>query len=278
MHDAPTTSPFRQPRAVWAVAFACVVSFMGIGLVDPILKSLAGQLHATPDPGGAALHQLPRDHRRRDARHRMGVEPPGREANPDRRPRDHRRVRGTRGIERLDRRHRRLPRRLGPRQRALHRHVALRHRGERLRQLRRRDHPLRDRARRRHRARPGDRRPARQRQLARPVLRRQRADGDRARRDAHPAAEDARPRPQAAARRAPRGPEAPLPRDHERRRPALQLGLLHTPRLLAVPHGHRQPDPARPRVLRMGRARRDLLRVRRPAPAAHRSAPRARST
>ncbi|MDQ1530687.1 MAG: transporter, family, multidrug resistance protein [Microbacteriaceae bacterium] len=48
MHDAPGASPFRQPRAVWAVAFACVVSFMGIGLVDPILKSLAGQLHATP--------------------------------------------------------------------------------------------------------------------------------------------------------------------------------------------------------------------------------------
>jgi MFS family permease len=48
VHDAPTTSPFRQPRAVWAVAFACVVSFMGIGLVDPILKSLAGQLNATP--------------------------------------------------------------------------------------------------------------------------------------------------------------------------------------------------------------------------------------
>ena len=41
-------SPFRQPRAVWAVAFACVVSFMGIGLVDPILPSLAGKLHATP--------------------------------------------------------------------------------------------------------------------------------------------------------------------------------------------------------------------------------------
>ncbi|MFD1721256.1 MFS transporter [Amnibacterium endophyticum] len=48
MHDSPPTSPFRQPRAVWAVAFACVVSFMGIGLVDPILKSLAGQLNATP--------------------------------------------------------------------------------------------------------------------------------------------------------------------------------------------------------------------------------------
>jgi MFS transporter, ACDE family, multidrug resistance protein len=41
-------SPFKQPKAVWAVAFACVVSFMGIGLVDPILKTLAGQLKATP--------------------------------------------------------------------------------------------------------------------------------------------------------------------------------------------------------------------------------------
>ena len=38
----------KQPRAVWAVAFACVIAFMGIGLVDPILKSIASQLHATP--------------------------------------------------------------------------------------------------------------------------------------------------------------------------------------------------------------------------------------
>jgi MFS family permease len=30
------------------VAFACVVSFMGIGLVDPILASLRDQLHASP--------------------------------------------------------------------------------------------------------------------------------------------------------------------------------------------------------------------------------------
>jgi ACDE family multidrug resistance protein len=45
---SPAASPFKQPRAVWAVAFACVVSFMGIGLVDPILKTLAGQLKATP--------------------------------------------------------------------------------------------------------------------------------------------------------------------------------------------------------------------------------------
>ncbi|MFE5034321.1 MFS transporter [Streptomyces sp. NPDC056683] len=41
-------SPFRQPKAVWAVAFACVISFMGIGLVDPILPALAESLHASP--------------------------------------------------------------------------------------------------------------------------------------------------------------------------------------------------------------------------------------
>jgi MFS family permease len=46
--EQAATSPFRQPRAVWAVAFACVISFMGIGLVDPILPSLAGKLHASP--------------------------------------------------------------------------------------------------------------------------------------------------------------------------------------------------------------------------------------
>ena len=33
---------------MWAVALACVVSFMGIGLVDPILPALAKQLDATP--------------------------------------------------------------------------------------------------------------------------------------------------------------------------------------------------------------------------------------
>ncbi|HEY7077692.1 MAG TPA: MFS transporter [Solirubrobacteraceae bacterium] len=38
----------RQPKAVWAVAFACVVAFMGIGLVDPILPAIATQLHASP--------------------------------------------------------------------------------------------------------------------------------------------------------------------------------------------------------------------------------------
>jgi MFS transporter, ACDE family, multidrug resistance protein len=38
----------QQPKAVWAVAFACVVSFMGLGLVDPILPALSSQLHASP--------------------------------------------------------------------------------------------------------------------------------------------------------------------------------------------------------------------------------------
>ena len=38
----------KQPRAVWAVAFACVIAFMGIGLVDPILKPIADELGATP--------------------------------------------------------------------------------------------------------------------------------------------------------------------------------------------------------------------------------------
>jgi ACDE family multidrug resistance protein len=46
-----STSPdslLRQPRAVWAVAFASVIAFMGIGLVDPILKPIGEQLHASP--------------------------------------------------------------------------------------------------------------------------------------------------------------------------------------------------------------------------------------
>jgi len=46
--DPAPKSPFRQPKAVWAVAFACVVSFMGIGLVDPILPALTSKLHASP--------------------------------------------------------------------------------------------------------------------------------------------------------------------------------------------------------------------------------------
>jgi ACDE family multidrug resistance protein len=37
-----------QPTAVWAVAAAAVVSFMGLGLVDPILPAIAHDLRASP--------------------------------------------------------------------------------------------------------------------------------------------------------------------------------------------------------------------------------------
>jgi predicted MFS family arabinose efflux permease/CBS domain-containing protein len=37
-----------QPKAVWAVFFSCIIAFMGLGLVDPILPSIAGQLGASP--------------------------------------------------------------------------------------------------------------------------------------------------------------------------------------------------------------------------------------
>ena len=39
---------FSQPKAVWAVAFAAVVSYMGLGLVDPILPAIAKDLQASP--------------------------------------------------------------------------------------------------------------------------------------------------------------------------------------------------------------------------------------
>jgi MFS transporter, ACDE family, multidrug resistance protein len=46
--DQTEPSILQQPRAVWAVAFACVIAFMGIGLVDPILKPIAEDLDASP--------------------------------------------------------------------------------------------------------------------------------------------------------------------------------------------------------------------------------------
>lgn len=47
-HESDTRALLRQPRTVWAVAFACIVAFMGIGLVDPILPAIASELKATP--------------------------------------------------------------------------------------------------------------------------------------------------------------------------------------------------------------------------------------
>lgn len=42
------SSIFKQPKAAWAVAFACIVAFMGLGLVDPILPAIGKQLGADP--------------------------------------------------------------------------------------------------------------------------------------------------------------------------------------------------------------------------------------
>ena len=47
-HPEGEGSIWSQPKAVWAVAFACVIAFMGLGLVDPILPAIATQLRATP--------------------------------------------------------------------------------------------------------------------------------------------------------------------------------------------------------------------------------------
>jgi MFS transporter, ACDE family, multidrug resistance protein len=47
-HPSSAPGPFQQPKAVWAVAFACVIAFMGIGLVDPILPAISADLGATP--------------------------------------------------------------------------------------------------------------------------------------------------------------------------------------------------------------------------------------
>ncbi|MFD0698551.1 MFS transporter [Paenibacillus sp. GCM10027628] len=40
-------SMLNQPKAVWAVAFASIIAFMGLGLVDPILPSIAQNMHAS---------------------------------------------------------------------------------------------------------------------------------------------------------------------------------------------------------------------------------------
>ncbi|MFC4911134.1 MFS transporter [Actinomadura gamaensis] len=53
MHAQPAEAAakpglLRQPMSVWATAFAAVVAFMGIGLVDPILPAIAKNLEATP--------------------------------------------------------------------------------------------------------------------------------------------------------------------------------------------------------------------------------------
>jgi MFS family permease len=46
--SAAQPSILHQPKQVWAVAFASVIAFMGIGLVDPILPAIAESLDASP--------------------------------------------------------------------------------------------------------------------------------------------------------------------------------------------------------------------------------------
>lgn len=49
-HEPTLLETFRQqPRTVWVTAFAAVIAFMGIGLVDPILNSIAEALNAPPE-------------------------------------------------------------------------------------------------------------------------------------------------------------------------------------------------------------------------------------
>lgn len=47
-HPHSLKTILKQPKPAWAVAFACMVAFMGLGLVDPILPAIGKQLHASP--------------------------------------------------------------------------------------------------------------------------------------------------------------------------------------------------------------------------------------
>ena len=265
MHQQPRTSPFRQPRAVWAVAFACVVSFMGIGLVDPILKSLAGQLHATASQvellftsylviTAVAMLVTGWVSSRIGAKRTLIIglaiivvfaALAGSSGSIGAIVAFRAgwglgnalfiatslavivasAAGGFAGAIVLYEAALGVGIALGPVVGGLLGSISWRG----------------------------------------PFYGVRRPDGYRARRDPPPAAGHAGPRAQAAALRTDQGAAAPGARDDRRRRAALQLELLHPPRLLAVPHGHRQPDPAGSRVLRMGRARRGLLRLRRPA-------------
>ena len=152
---------WRQPKTVWAVAFACVIAFMGIGLVDPILKSIADELGASPSQvsllftsymvvmGLAMLVTGAVSSRAR------------RQADPAARPHHHHRRRRPGRDVRHRRRHRRLPRGVGPGQRPVHRDRPRHDRQRRQGLGRPGDHPVRGRPRHRHRRRPAARRPAR---------------------------------------------------------------------------------------------------------------------
>ena len=253
-----------QPKAVWAVAFACVVAFMGIGLVDPILPALASQLDASP----SQVELLFTSYFAFTGVSMLVTGWVSSRIGP-------RRTllfgltlvvvfSALAGALRERGRDRRVPRRLGPRQRAVHRHRAGRDHRRRQRRRVGRDHPLRGRAGPRHRLRPAGRRPARRRVVALAVLRHGHADGDRLRRDRRPARPDADAGQEGLADRPDQGAAPPRPAGLRPGRALLQLRLLHAAGLHAVPAAHGRPR-ARLRVLRLGPDGRDLLRVRRAA-------------
>ena len=86
----------RQPRAVWAVAFACVIAFMGIGLVDPILKPIADELDATPSQVSLLFTSYMAVMGVAMLVTGVGLQPDRRQAHPARRPRAHHRLLGAR--------------------------------------------------------------------------------------------------------------------------------------------------------------------------------------
>ena len=134
MAHAGSSSMFRQPKAVWAVAFACVVSFMGIGLVDPILPVAADKLGGDARPRSSCCSPATWSSPRSPCSvtgwvsSRMGAK-----RTLDRRAGPHRDLLGAAGSSGIDRPDRRLPRRLGPGQRPVHRDLAGGHRRRRPR-------------------------------------------------------------------------------------------------------------------------------------------------
>ena len=242
---------WRQPKAVWAVAFASVVAFMGIGLVDPILKPIADNLNASPSQvsllftsymavmGVAMLITGVVSSRigpKRTLLLGLVVIIAGA---------------GLAGMSDTVTGNRWLAGALGPGQCAVHRDGAGHHRQLRARLGGAGDHPVRGGAGAGHRRRSAGRRRARVDLVARPVLRGVGADGCRARRHGVPAAVDT---PRRARHHAGRSvPRAAAPRPARRRdhRAAVQLRLLHAAGVHAVPARHERTSD-RADLLRLG--------------------------
>jgi hypothetical protein len=133
------------------------------------------------EPGRAAVHQLLRVHRHLDARLQRRRQPDRHQTHTARRPGPDHRVQRRRGRVEQRRRDRRAARRVGSRERAVHRHRAIGDRRFGQRRRRRRRRALRGGTRPRDLRRAAARRRARRDQLARPVLRRRAVDDDRVR-------------------------------------------------------------------------------------------------